>query len=76
MESLILNCQYGWRNTLSRDKIILLSTCSLTMCATDLVNSGRIVECLEFILNVFFSDLETVMSGVMEAMMIIEERCE
>lgn len=41
-----------------------------------LVFDGNFVECLEFIHDVLFSELETAMCGVAEALLAFEENCE
>lgn len=46
------------------------------MRGTVLVNIGKFVECLEFIRNVFFSELEMAMGGVIEALTCFKEKCE
>lgn len=43
---------------------------------TDLVDEGRYVKCLEFIHDEFFTDLESAMSGVVEALTAFEEKCK
>lgn len=40
------------------------------------VDSGKFVECLSYIHDVFFSDLETVMASVVEALKTFEEASE
>lgn len=52
------------------------AACTLMMRGTELVNSGRFVECLDFIHDVFISELEMAMSGVAEALTTFEEKCE
>lgn len=43
---------------------------------TDLVYVGKFVEYLEYVLGVFFSELETVMGNVVEALRTFEEKCK
>lgn len=43
------------------------------MRCADLVHDGKFVECLKFTHNEIFSDLETVMGGVVEALTMFEE---
>lgn len=43
---------------------------------TDLLNDGEIVKCLEFINHIFFSKLEMVMGGVVEALTTFEQKCK
>lgn len=40
------------------------------------VRSGKFVECLSYIHDVFFSDLETAMARVIEALTTFEEACK
>lgn len=40
------------------------------------VDSGKFVECLSYVHDVFFSDLETVMASVVEALKTFEEASE
>lgn len=40
------------------------------------VRSGRLVECVSYINDVFFSDLETTMTSVVEALTTFEEACK
>lgn len=42
----------------------------------DRVRYGNLVECLSYIHDVFFSDLETAIAGVVEALRIFEEACK
>lgn len=42
---------------------------------TGLVENGEFVECLDYIHNVFFSDLETEMGDLIEALTSFEEKC-
>lgn len=43
---------------------------------TDLVLAEEFVECLNFIHDEFFTDLEAAMDSVVEALIIFEEKCE
>lgn len=49
---------------------------SLMMRDTDLEYGGNFFECLEFIHTVLFSELETAMGRVAEALIIFEEKCK
>lgn len=40
------------------------------------VRSGRLVECVSYINDVFFSDLEMTMTSVVEALTTFEEACK
>lgn len=42
----------------------------------DHLRSGKFVECFSYIHDDFFSDLETAMANVAEAMMTFEEACK
>lgn len=46
------------------------------MRGTDLVRGGNSVECFDFIHDVFFSELETAMGGVVEALTTFEDECK
>lgn len=46
------------------------------MRGTGLVWGGKFVECLEFIHDVFFSELETAMGSVVDALTTFEEKCK
>lgn len=43
---------------------------------TGLIYGRQFVKCLEFIHDEFFTDLETVMNGVVEALTAFEEKCK
>lgn len=43
---------------------------------TGLVYVGKLVEYLEYVHDVFFSELETVMGNVVEALRTFEEKCK
>lgn len=43
---------------------------------TDLVWEGKFDECLKFIHDELFSDLETAMIGSVEALAAFEEKCK
>lgn len=55
------------------DSFIALSP---TKCGTDLVNGGKFVECLEYIHNVFFGELEKTMGSLTEVLMTFKESCK
>lgn len=40
------------------------------------MNDGRFIECLDYVHDVFFSDMETEMSGLIKALIVFEETCE
>lgn len=42
----------------------------------DLVRYGKHAECLQFIHNVFFSELKAAMNGVVEALEKFKEKCK
>lgn len=52
------------------------AVCYLMTRGTDLLNDGEIVKCLEFINHIFFSKLEMVMGGVVEALTTFEQKCK
>lgn len=55
-------------------KVYQPATLSLMMRGTDLIQGGKVVECLEFIHDVLFSELEAAMGGVVEALTSFEEK--
>lgn len=43
---------------------------------SDLVSNGKLTECLEFVLETMFPDLEMVMESVIEALTTFNEKCK
>lgn len=66
----------GYNKIHRKDKAYQPVTRSLTVHGTALVRQGRFVECLAYIHDQLFSELEKAMSDVIEALATLEEECK